>query len=159
MAASTLSALPRMPHTKGSESLGTTAPLGTTARMRWLGRALIAAGAVMIPWLFVLATQLPSSTRASHWNIAWVGLDTFEATGLFATGVLLVRRDPRRCLTAAATAMLLVVDAWFDVTTAARGFDETTAIAMAVFLEVPIALLCTVLAVRALPRQNAPVSR
>lgn len=148
------SVLPAPPKTsrRGSESLETTAPSGTTRRVRWLGRALITGGIVMIPWLFVLATQLPASTHASHWATAWVGLDTFEALGLISTGVLLVRRDPRRCLTAAATAMLLLVDAWFDVMTSARGFDQTSAIAMAVFLEVPIALLCAVLSVRSLPR-------
>lgn len=151
MATSVLPAPPKTSQLR-SESLETTAPSGTTGRVRWLGRVLIAAGIVMIPWLFVLATTLPASTQAAHWSTAWVGLDTLEALGLISTGVLLVRRDPRRCLTAAATAMLLLVDAWFDVMTSARGLDQTSAIAMAVFLEVPIALLCAVLAVRSLPR-------
>ncbi|MCW2900980.1 MAG: hypothetical protein JWO67_3245 [Streptosporangiaceae bacterium] len=49
-------------------------------------------------------------------------------------------------LVAMIAATLLLVDAWFDVTTASTGPDQMTAIAMAVCLEVPIALGCAVLA-------------
>ncbi|MFF4733896.1 hypothetical protein ACFY3M_53865 [Streptomyces mirabilis] len=44
----------------------------------------------------------------------------------------MLRLDPRRCLTATATAALLVVDAWFDVTTSQPGPELATAVAMAV---------------------------
>ncbi|MFF2514628.1 hypothetical protein [Streptomyces sp. NPDC058086] len=69
------------------------------------------------------------------------------------------RRDPRRCLTAAARAALLVVDAWFDVTTSQPRPELATAVAMAVCAELPLAALCAVLAVCALPsrtRDKAP---
>ena len=46
--------------------------------------------------------------------------------------------------------VLLLVDAWFDVTSAAPGPDLATAIVMAVFAEIPIALVCAVLATRVL---------
>ncbi|WP_323138670.1 hypothetical protein [Streptomyces mirabilis] len=71
----------------------------------------------------------------------------------------MLRRDPRRCLTATATAALLVVDAWFDVTTSRPGPGLATAVAMAVGAELAMAALCTVLAVRALAsrtRDKAP---
>ncbi len=122
--------------------------------MLWLGRALIAVGLGMIPWLAVLATQLPASTRAVHWSTAWVGLDAMEGIGLFSTGLLLVRRDDRCCLTAAVTATLILVDAWFDVTTAAPGFAELTALAMAACIEVPVSLLCAALAGRTFSRHE-----
>ncbi|GAA4482935.1 hypothetical protein GCM10023191_003740 [Actinoallomurus oryzae] len=121
-------------------------------RARWVGLGLIGSGLALIPWLFVLAVGLPASTTAAHWSTAWVGLDGLEALGLITTGVLLNRRDPRRCLAATVTATLLTVDAWFDVTTAAPGADRATAVAMAAGLELPLAILCAVLAVRTLPR-------
>ena len=126
-----------------------------SARSPWLARALIAGGLAMIPWLFALAVRLPSSTRAQHWSTAWVGLDTMEALGLVTTGVLVRLRDERRCLAAAATATLLLVDAWFDVTTSASGADRLMALLLAVVLEVPIASLCAVLAVRTFPGANS----
>ena len=83
-----------------------------------------------------------------HWALAWVGVDSSEALALFATGWLLLRADNRCVLAATATAVLLLTDAWLDLTSAAPGGELLTAIAMAVFAEVPIALACVVLALR-----------
>jgi hypothetical protein len=128
-----------------------------TARpwQRYLGWALTGTGAAMIPWLFVLAAELPAQTTAVHWNTVWVGLDSLEALGLASTGLLLRRQDSRAGLTAAATATLLAVDAWFDVLTSAPGADRAVAIAMAVGAELPMAALCAYLAVRLHPRSGA----
>ncbi|SFF84795.1 hypothetical protein SAMN05216251_13212 [Actinacidiphila alni] len=121
---------------------------------RWAGHALLACGLALVPWLVVLAVTLPSASTASggHWATAWVGLDAFEAAGLIATGVLATRRARLLPPAAAATAMLLVTDAWFDTTTAAPGQDFAVALAMALAAELPLAAACAVLAVRALPR-------
>jgi hypothetical protein len=121
-------------------------------RLRWAGFALVGCGLALLPWLFVLANDLPATATAAHWSLAWVGLDTLEALGLITTGLLATRRDPRRALAATATATLLVVDAWFDLTTAGRGGDFTSAVAMAAGAEVPLAALCVAMAMRALPR-------
>jgi hypothetical protein len=115
---------------------------------------LVVAGLGMIPWLVLLATQLPASTVAVHWSTAWVGLDAMETIGLLATGTLLLRRDHRSCLTAAVTATLVFVDAWFDVTTSAPGLAQLTAIAMAAFIEMPVSVLSTALALHLLPRRG-----
>ena len=123
-------------------------------RLRWLARALIVAGFGMIPWLVLLATRLPASTVAVHWSTAWVGLDTMEMAGLLATGALLLRRDDRCCLAATVTGTLIFVDAWFDVTTSAPGLAQLTAIAMAVLIEVPVSVLCAVLALRLSSRRK-----
>jgi hypothetical protein len=122
------------------------------ARSRWAGPAFIAAGLGMIPWIAVLAITLPASTRAAHWPLAWAGLDAMEGTGLLGTGMLLIRRDARCCLAAAVTATLIAADAWFDVTTAAPGAGELTAVVMAAFVEVPAVLLCAALAIRTCSR-------
>jgi hypothetical protein len=132
------------------------APVREAARRRWrvsqrmLGLGMLACAAGMVPWLAVLAVTLPSATHVPHWSAAWVGLDGFEALGLAATGWLLRRGDRRRCLPATATAALLLVDAWFDVSTAGSGGSLTEAVAMAVFAEIPMAVLCAVVAWRAL---------
>ncbi|MBO2451826.1 hypothetical protein J4573_32395 [Actinomadura barringtoniae] len=125
------------------------------SRAAWLGLGLTAAGAAMIPWMYALAKQLPATTTVSNWSTAWVGLDAALALGLLSTGVLYTRNDPRHALTAAATAALLSVDAWFDVNTAAQGTEKATAIAMA-GVEIPLAALCAALAYRGLkPAQPA----
>ena len=123
-------------------------------RLRWLARALVVAGLGMIPWLVLLATQLPASTVAYHWSTAWVGLDAMETIGLLATGTLLLRRDPRCCLAATVTATLIFVDAWFDVTTSQPGLAQLTAILMAAFIEVPVSVLCAALALHLPSRQR-----
>ncbi|MFJ3145152.1 hypothetical protein ACIPJM_22215 [Streptomyces halstedii] len=114
------------------------------------GWLLVACGLVLLPWLYVLATGLPETTTAARWPVAWAGLDALEAVGLIATGILAARGDRRHPTTATATATLLVLDAWFDTTTAAAGSDLATAAAMALCAELPLAALCAWLAVRAL---------
>ncbi|MBY8877728.1 hypothetical protein [Actinacidiphila acidipaludis] len=114
---------------------------------RWPAYVLVACGIALVPWLVVLATTLPATATAPHWMAAWVGLDTMEAAGLVTTGVLTLRRHPLRVVAAAATAMLLVVDAWFDVATSTGG-DLTVALIMAGTAELPLAAVCALLAVR-----------
>jgi hypothetical protein len=117
----------------------------------WLGRGVLIAGLAMIPWVFILACSLPPTMRAAHWPAAWAGLDAAEAIGLMTTGVAMIGRDSWLCLPAAVTSTLLVIDAWFDITTSAPGRAATAAIALAVFPELPMAGLCAVLAIRHAP--------
>jgi hypothetical protein len=123
-------------------------------RLQLMGRALVAAGLVMVPWLVVLATTLPATARAAHWSVAWVGLDAAEACLLLATGLLLIRRDERCSLTAAIAAALVLTDGWFDVLTSAPGGGEVTAVALAACVEVPVAGFCATLAARTFPRRG-----
>jgi hypothetical protein len=113
---------------------------------------LIATGAVMLPWLGYLAMSLPGTAQAAHWATAWTGLDALEIAGLVGSGLLLRRPGPQAraavSATAAATAALLLVDAWFDVTTAATSQDLTSAIVLAVLAELPMATLLATLAWR-----------
>jgi len=102
----------------------------------------------LLPWLVVLATSLPATASAQNWTVAWVGLDAMEAVGLITTGLLTSRRHPLSSAAAAATAMLLAVDAWFDVTTSA-GSQLAEALLMALLAEIPLAVVCATLAVKA----------
>ncbi|RCH69876.1 LPXTG cell wall anchor domain-containing protein [Streptomyces sp. SDr-06] len=95
----------------------------------------------------MLARTLPQTTEVSNWSTAWIGLDALLAAGLTGTGVLLKRKDPRASQIAAATAALLVMDAWFDVTTAGTG-DLPTALTLALAAELPLAVACAVVALR-----------
>lgn len=116
-------------------------------RSRWLASGIAAAGIGLIPWMVILARTLPSSARAAHWGAAWVGLDALEALGLITTGLLLIRRDSRYCLTAAATAVLLLTDAWLDTATAPPGREQLLAAGLALFAELPTAAICGALAI------------
>ncbi|WP_234532777.1 hypothetical protein [Streptomyces shenzhenensis] len=120
--------------------------------LRRAATVLTVLGLAMIPWLVFLYTGLPATAQASHWAWTWTGLDSFEALGLLSTGLLLRRGDCRACLTSAATSTLLLVDAWFDTMTAAPGPDFKLAVLMAVFVELPLAVACAVLATRTFPR-------
>ncbi|AUA13952.1 hypothetical protein CFP59_06126 [Streptomyces malaysiensis subsp. malaysiensis] len=121
-------------------------------RPEWV---LLVSGAALVPWLYVLARTVPSTALVGRWNAAWVGLDALEALGLLSTAALRRRADDRHRLTAAATAALLVVDAWWDTVTAAPGGALVSAVAMAVCAELPLAALCTALA---LGRERRPVT-
>jgi hypothetical protein len=141
--------------TDATRLLPSTAVAPTTSPVtRRAAVVLILLGLAMLPWLIVLHTSLPATAQAAHWALAWTGLDTLEAVGLLSTGLLFRRGDNRACLTAAATAMLLLVDAWFDTMTAARGADLTSAMIMALGAELPLAAACAALAVRTFPRSN-----
>lgn len=114
--------------------------------------AAVAAGvaAVLLPWCLILAATLPSTYQAHHWQLAWIGLDCATAVAAGLTAYLLHTRDRRAALTATAAGTLLTADAWFDVSTAAPGFDHTLSLAEAVVLELPLALCAFLLATRVL---------
>lgn len=111
---------------------------------RWQSRVLMGAGLALLPWLGYLAGTLPPAEAA-----AWVTLDALEAAALLTAGSRLPRADASHRAPAAAAALLLLADACIDIATAAPGQELTTAIAMAVAAELPLAALCTTLAARA----------
>ncbi|WP_234332567.1 LPXTG cell wall anchor domain-containing protein [Streptomyces sp. NRRL S-87] len=142
----------------GASRRGTTRP-GASRRVLaapagLLPAVLVGCGAALLPWMVVLATTLPQTAEVSHWATAWVGLDALIAAGLLATGAFLRKGDPRLPAVAAATATLLVTDAWFDITTAPAGAGLATAVAMAACAELPLAGACAALALRTPPARE-----
>ncbi|MFG2617394.1 hypothetical protein ACGFXC_07190 [Streptomyces sp. NPDC048507] len=113
-----------------------------------LSTALTAAGLALVPWMAVLAKTMPVTAEVSNWSAAWIGLDAMLAVGLAGTGALLRRGDPRVSPVAAATAALLLMDAWFDVTTSAGTSGQGMALVLALAAELPMAGLCAVVAAR-----------
>ncbi len=115
----------------------------------WIAPVYLAMAALMVPWIVVLAQTLPDRMVSANYRTAWVGFDVLLALALGRTAWLTYRRSPFLGNIASATATLLVVDAWFDVTTSPGGPQLAEAVAAALLVELPLAALSLVLARRA----------
>ena len=104
------------------------------------------AAIVLVPWVVFLARSLPSTHAAAHWDIAWAGFDVGLALLLLGVAVSAWRRSPWLEGAATAAAALLVVDAWFDILTSSTSLERGVAIGEAVLVELPLAVLCFLLA-------------
>lgn len=109
-----------------------------------IGLALFAIA--LVPWIGYLATTLPSHASAHHWWAAWAGFDVLLALALGAAGIAAFSRSPRLPVLAAVAATLLVVDAWFDITTASGGWDLVQAVVLGGVLELPLAVVALLIA-------------
>ena len=119
---------------------------------RWTPRLYITAAILLVPWDTYLAFTLPERAISPHYRGSWVIYDAVLCIVLARIGWLAHKRDPRVVLAAAAGAALLFADAWFDVSSAYRNDDHIQALCFALFLELPGALLCSLIAKRALTR-------
>jgi hypothetical protein len=114
---------------------------------RWLKRTrelriavMVGAAVLLVPWIAYLALTLPRLYVAHNWDSTWVGFDVMLLAMIVATAVLGYLRRQLIVVTAFATAVLLVCDAWFDVMTA-HGDDRLLSVITAVFVELPFAVL------------------
>jgi hypothetical protein len=105
-----------------------------------------AAAVVLVPWVVLLVIALPSTHQSAHWDIAWGGPDVMLALVLLAVAVSAWRRSPWLEGAATAATILLFVDAWFDVLTSSTRGELAIALIEAVFVELPLAILCLLLA-------------
>jgi hypothetical protein len=112
---------------------------------RWLRRTrevrillLVGSAVVLVPWIAYLAVTLPRHYVADNWDVTWVGFDVLLLVMMVATAVLGYLRRQMLVLTAFATGVLLVCDAWFDVLTA-HGDDQLWSVFAAVVVELPLA--------------------
>lgn len=114
----------------------------------WIAPLYLAFAAGLVPWIVVLTLTLPDRAVSHNYRLAWVGFDVLLAGSIARTAWLAWRRSPYVVNVASATAALLVVDAWFDVTTASA--DElVVSCLLAVLVELPAAALSLVIAGRA----------
>jgi hypothetical protein len=111
---------------------------------RWLLLVIGGVAVGLLPWSAYLSATLPSRHLTEHWDIAWAGLDLFEATALVSLFFAVVRRSRFVPMFAAVAGTSLLCDAWFDLTTSGRGFDW--ALAEALGAELPLAALCFLVA-------------
>lgn len=102
--------------------------------------AMVVGTVVLVPWILVLAATLPSQYEAQHWKLTWVGFDLLLAFLMALTAYCGWRRKQLVLPLSFATGVLLICDAWFDVTTAAPG-DWAESFAAAALAELPLAFV------------------
>jgi hypothetical protein len=108
---------------------------------RWAVAFFLGGAVLLIPW-DVLMFSVPQVVDVpKHWVLVWGGFDCFLILGFGVTAYRLITRSPRGAVTAAMTGTMLLIDAWFDVLTTHRG-GELVSILMAVFAEIPCAVIC-----------------
>jgi hypothetical protein len=110
---------------------------------------LVISAVVLIPWITYLAVTLPRVYVTHNWDQAWIGFDLLLLLLIVATAVLGILRRQMVMLTAFATGVLLICDAWFDWMTSNRA-DVGWATVTALFFELPLAVLLTTEACRLL---------
>ncbi|MFI9324817.1 hypothetical protein ACIGXI_34250 [Kitasatospora aureofaciens] len=121
------------------------------ALRRWLPAAFRTAGFLLMPWIVVLAMSVKGRFGARNLSNSWVWLDVMEVAALFLLARLVRRRHPATSPTASATAVLLGLDAFFDLWSAHRGSDYQLAQLLAYAAELPSAVILAMLSWYALP--------
>ncbi len=107
-----------------------------------LGVLLTVFALALVPWTIHLANTLPARQLSPHYRAAWVGFDIALLLMLAWTGLAAYRGSPRLSTAASAAGTLMLVDAWFDVTTSASRADARLALVTALMVEVPLAVVC-----------------
>ncbi len=108
----------------------------------WVMIGFATAGLCMLPWTLWLSESLQPHHVTDRWDLAWSGFDTGLAVLLLATAFAAYRRSPWVGALAGATGTLLVTDAWFDIVLESHADELRKSIALAVFVELPLAGLC-----------------
>lgn len=112
------------------------------AARTWLTLILGGVVVALLPWTAFVTATLPGRHLAHHWDLAWAGLDVFEAVAIGATALALVRRSPWLSVPAAVAGTALLCDAWFDLVTATPGDELRWSLVQALGAELPLAALC-----------------
>jgi hypothetical protein len=120
----------------------------TSRIVKWTGPLFALFSLILLPWTIYLGETLPSRQLSSHYDVAWAGFDVILLIGLAATAYFALRRSRYVAISAAATATLLVVDAWFDVMTT-PGNQVAESIVLAAVVELPLAAVCLWLSLHA----------
>jgi hypothetical protein len=114
-------------------------PSGVWRRARRLAWAYLIVAIGLIVWTVFLALSLPKENLEQHYRLTWVGFDLILALAVYLTAHMAFRLDARVMFPATVVATLLVVDAWFDVTTSATAKAAAGALILALAVELPAA--------------------
>jgi len=109
---------------------------------RWVAPTFVVLALLTLPWIGYLALTLPRHAVTAHYRAAWVGFDLGLAALLSLTAWHAYRGNRQVVLAATGTATMLVVDAWFDVTTTVAGPDLVMSVLLAALVELPLAGVC-----------------
>ena len=115
----------------------------------WLGPLAVCWSLGIVPWVVYLAVTLPGRQRAVDYDIAWVGYDAVMGVVMAALAYCALRRKAATGAIAAVASTMLVIDAWFDIVTTGKREQLVFAIASAVLLEIPLAIVCAWVAINA----------
>ncbi len=102
---------------------------------------------LLIPWIFYLSFALPQDYVVHDWWATWAGFDLLLLVFMAVTVLLGLLRRQLLLLTAFATGVLLICDAWFDIMTAGPN-DVWLSVLTAVLGELPLAVLLMVVSLR-----------
>ncbi|MEU2736360.1 hypothetical protein ABZ656_13255 [Streptomyces sp. NPDC007095] len=94
----------------------------------------------LVPWTVLLAMTLPSVYEVRQWRATWVGFDALLMVAMAATALLGWLRHRAVIVSATATAVLLICDAWFDVSLAFGTSGVWLSAVLAACVELPLAL-------------------
>ena len=115
-------------------------PIAEAHRIRWGWLGIMIGGTlVLIPWIVYLAFALPDDYLVHDWTATWVGFDLLLLALMAATVVFGMLRRQLMLLTAFATGMLLVCDAWFDLMTAGSNDFSVSRVLTAALGDLPLA--------------------
>lgn len=121
---------------------------GDTRAVRWAGPLFTLFAVIMVPWTVYVGESLPRRQLSPHYDASWAGFDVILLVALAGTGYFALRRSRHLSMAATATAVLLVVDAWFDLMTTPSG-QIAESILLAAVVELPLAAVCIWLALNA----------
>jgi hypothetical protein len=114
-------------------------PPGVRRRARRLAWVYLIVAVGLIVWTVFLALSLPKENLEHHYRLTWVGFDLILVVAIYLTAYWAFRLDARVVVPATVVATLLVVDAWFDVTTSTTAQAATGALVLALVVELPAA--------------------
>ena len=112
-----------------------------TRAVRWAGPLFALFALIMVPWTVYIGESLPRRQLSPHYDVSWAGFDVMLLAALAATAFFALRRSRYLSVAATATAVLLVVDAWFDLMTTPSG-QLAQSIVLAAVVELPLAAVC-----------------
>jgi hypothetical protein len=101
---------------------------------------LATAAVVETAWTIYIGWRLPRHYVANHWALAWVGLDVAQIVLLLLAAWAAWRGRALLILFASSAGTLLLLDAWFDVTTARTG-GFMQSLLLALIVEIPSAIV------------------
>jgi len=107
----------------------------------WVVRVYAALAAVLVPWVLYLGLTLPRKHIIFHWDVSWAGLDIGMIGIFLLTAILAYKKSRWVVMSATASGSFLVLDAWFDILGSQHGFELKEAVFLAVFIELPLALI------------------
>jgi hypothetical protein len=114
----------------------------------WVAAIYALLAVVLIPWIIYLGITLPVRHVSRHWDISWVGLDVAIVGMLLLNAVFSYKKSKWLVVSTSCTAALLCTDAWFDIMSAHGGAPFRQALASALLVELPLAILTLGIALR-----------